>query len=163
MEALQYFFSDEVYEKWKDNFNIPNLNIANSSRVTFIQVIIPGINKNSYFKNIAFLNRSHQPDYDNKQLYANQAIYDVPTNIINNMRDAMSDTVNRWWYLLGIIQPADTSYTPYNSNFAEKRSLYLVLCSRKPYTPEDLIHFNTTIFGPTYPEHKQSVKYKYNK
>ena len=50
MEALQYFFSDEVYEKWKDNFNIPNLNIANSSRVTFIQVIIPGINKNSCIK-----------------------------------------------------------------------------------------------------------------
>ena len=65
------------------------------------------------------------------------------------------------WYLLGIIQPADTSYTPFNSNVAEKRSLYLVLCSRKSYTPEQLIEFNTTIFGPTYPLNATLFKYRY--
>lgn len=162
MEALQYFFSDEVYEKWKDKFDIPNLDINLPSRIAFIQVIIPGINKNSYFKNIAFLNRSYQPEYDNKQLYARLAVYDVPNEIINNMHDAMADTVNRWWYLLGIIQPADTSYTPINSNIVEKRSLYLLLCSKKPYTSEELIHFNTTIFGSTYPEHNATLfKYRY--
>ena len=161
MEALQYFFSDEVYDKWKDKFDIPCVDIDLNSRIAFIRVIIPGINETSYFKNIAFLNRSYQPNYDNKQLYANQAIYDVPTEIMNNMHDAMAATSECWWYLLGIIQPADTSYTPFNSNIVEKRSLYLVLCSRKPYTPEKLIEFNTTIFGPTYPLNATLFKYRY--
>lgn len=161
MEALQYFFSDEVYTKWKDIFDIPCIDIDIRKQFAYIQVIIPGINETSYFKNIAFLNRRYQPNYDNNQLYANQAVYDVPNTIINNMHDAMAATSECRWYLLGIIQPADTSYTPLNSNFAEKRSLYLVLCSRKSYTPEQLIEFNTTIFGPTYPLNATLFKYRY--
>lgn len=161
MEALQYFFSNEIYEKWKDKFDIPNMEIDIRKQIAFLKVIIPGLDKTSYFKNVAFLSRSYQPNYDTNQLYANVAYYDVPTNIINNMQEAMADTTGRWWYLLGIIQPADTNYTSYISNIIEKRSLYLVLCSKHSYTSEQLIEFNKTIFGQTYPENATLFQFRY--
>lgn len=163
MEALQHFFSDEVYNKWKDNFSIPNLDINNRSRIAFIQVIIPDENgENSYFKNIAFLSRSYQPDDDNNQPYANMAFYDVPKEITTNMHNAMSDDTKQWWYLLGIIQPADMNYTPCDSNMVEQRALYLPLCSTTRYTSEELIRFNTTIFGMTYPlQHVTLFRFRY--